>query len=148
MADEGPKGSFIRWQAITIGQLTYAINLVLGFSVATLGFQVTLLLGEKFTPTGGQKCAFGLSLLLLVASVAFGIAVVINRLRAFRATMRAARAREKNETEATIEGHCLLYRKLDGRTWWLFWWQIGTFAGGVVLTMLSLLAFASQKLFS
>jgi Na+-transporting methylmalonyl-CoA/oxaloacetate decarboxylase gamma subunit len=147
MADEEPKGSFVRWQAVTIGQLTYAINLILGFSVATLGFQVTLLLEDKFTPIAWQKCAFGLSLLLLVASVIFGITVVINRLRAFRATMRTARAREKKETESTIEEHRQLYRKLDGRTWCLFWWQIGTFAGGIVLTVLSLLAIASHKLF-
>jgi hypothetical protein len=146
MADEGSKGNFVRWQTITINQLTYTINLVLSFSIASLGFQMTLLLGEKFTPTGWQKCVFDLSLLLIVVSVVFGITVVINRLRAFRATMRAARARE-NETEATIENHRQLYRKLDGRTWWLFWWQIGTFAGGVALIILSLLAFASQKLF-
>lgn len=147
MTDEKPKGSFVRWQAITIDQLTYAINLVLGFSVATLGFQVTLLLRDTFTPIAWQKCAFSLSLLFLAASVAFGIAIVINRLRAFRATMRAARAREEKETESTIEGHRQLYRKLDGRTWCLFWWQIGTFAGGISLTMLSLLATASHKLF-
>lgn len=144
---EEPKGSFIRWQAITVGQLTYAINLVLGFSVATLGFQVTLLLGDKFMPIVWQKCTFSLSLLLLAASVAFGIVVVINRLRAFRATMRAARAREKEETESIIEEYRRLYRKLDHRTWCLFWWQIGTFGGGIALTMLSLVAFTSHKLF-
>ncbi len=147
MTDEEPKGSFVRWQAVTIGQLTYAINLVLGFSVATLGFQVTLLLGDKLTLIAWQKCAFGLSLLLLAASVAFGIAVVINRLRAFRATMRAARAREKRESESTIAGHRQLYQRLDGRTWCLFWWQIGTFAGGIALTVLSLVAVASHKLY-
>ncbi|MHB0975403.1 MAG: hypothetical protein ACYC0P_14300, partial [Thiobacillus sp.] len=84
---------------------------------------------------------------LLMASVAFGIAVVINRLRAFRATMRAARAREKTKPESVIEGYRQQYRKLDTRTWFLFWWQIGTFAGGVALTMLSLFAAASHKFF-
>ncbi|MHB0974894.1 MAG: hypothetical protein ACYC0P_11685, partial [Thiobacillus sp.] len=77
MTDEDPQGSFVRWQAITIGQLTYAINLVLGFSVATLGFQVILLLSEDFKPIAWEKYTFGLSLLLLMASVAFGNAVVI-----------------------------------------------------------------------
>lgn len=146
MNDEEPKGSFVRWQAITIGQLTYAINLILGFSVATLGFQVTLLLREDFTPIAWEKCAFGISLLLLVASVAFGIVVVINRLRAFRATMRTARARANRESESVVEGYRQQYRKLDGRSWCLFWWQIGTFAGGISLTMLSLFAVASHKL--
>lgn len=147
MGDEEPKGSFVRWQAITIGQLTYSINLILGLSVATLGFQVTLLLGQNFTLIAWQKCVFNLSLLLLTASVIFGLAVVINRLRAFRSTMRAARAREKKESESIIEGHRQLYRRLDSRTWCLFWWQIGTFSGGIFLTVLSLLAVASNKLF-
>jgi hypothetical protein len=146
MTDEEPRGSFVRWQAITIGQLTYAINLVMGLSVATLGFQVALLLGDNFTPTGLQKCAFVLSLFALMISVVFGVVVVINRLRSFRETMRTARAREKAKEAAIIEGHRQLYRKLDKRTWWLFWWQVGAFASGVVLTTLSVLAFAGQKL--
>lgn len=145
MVDKEPTGSFVRWQAVTIGQLTYAINLVLGFSVATLGFQVTLLLGE-FTLSGWENFAFGLSLILLTVSIAFGIAVVINRLRAFRATMHAARAREKKDPESIIESHRQRYQKLDSRTWPIFWWQIGTFGGGIALAMLSLLAFASRKL--
>ena len=145
MSTEDPKGSFVRWQAITVGQLTYAINLILGFSVAILGFQVTLLLSSNFILVSWQKCAFGLSLLLLATSVFFGIMVVINRLRSFRATMRAARAREKGESESIIEQHRSLYRRLDGRTWCLFWWQIGTFGAGVALTVISLVAVASHK---
>jgi hypothetical protein len=145
MSTEDPKGSFVRWQTITVGQLTYAINLILGFSVAILGFQVTLLLSSNFTLVSWQKCAFGLSLLLLATSVFFGIMVVINRLRSFRATMRAARAREKDQSESIIEQHRSLYRRLDGRTWCLFWWQIGTFGAGVALTVISLVAVASHK---
>lgn len=156
MSTEEPRGSFVRWQAVTIGQLTYAINLVLTFSVATLGFQVTMLGDKNFALVSWQKCVFGSSLLLLALAVAFGVAVVINRLRAFRATMRAARAREKRERAsvtsekqelaAVVEEHRTLYRKLDKRTWWLFWWQIGTFGGGITLTVLSLLAVQGNKL--
>ena len=53
-----PRGSFVRWQSTTIAQLTYAINLVLAFSIAALGFQVSLLLRNTFTPVSWQKCAF------------------------------------------------------------------------------------------
>jgi len=40
---EEPIGSFVRWQAITIAQLTFAINIVLGFTGASLAFGVPLL---------------------------------------------------------------------------------------------------------
>jgi hypothetical protein len=155
MPKDDPKGSFIRWQSITIGQLTYAINLILSFSVATLAFQVILLLSDKFNPTSWQKCAFFVSLALLAASFAFGVWVVINRLRDFRITMKAAREREKlerkgareEEIEKEIEPYRVLYRKLGERTWCLFWWQVGTFSAGVFFTVLSVLASVSHKLF-
>ena len=154
MPKDDPKGSFIRWQSITIGQLTYAINLILGFSVATLGFQVTLLLSNEFNPVSWQKRSFSLSLVLLAAALVFGVWVVINRLRDFRATMKVAREREKLERrglgdediEKVIEPYRVLYRKLGERTWCLFWWQVGTFSSGVFFAVLSVLASASQKL--
>jgi hypothetical protein len=145
VSDQEPKGSFIRWQAINVAQLTYAINLVLTFAVATLGFQVTLLVGEKFSLASSQKCVFGLSLLTLAFSVLFGLFVVVNRLRAFRATMRAARARENIKVDA-LQAERELYKRLDHRTWWLFWWQIGTFAAGIALTIAAVLTIAGQKL--
>ena len=86
MTNNDPKGSFIRWQSITIAQLTYAVNLILGFSVAALAFQVATLLNENFKPVSWQKYTFLLSLVILLASVGFGLWCVINRLRDFRAT--------------------------------------------------------------
>lgn len=145
MADD-PKGSFVRWQSTTIGQLTYAINLVLGFAVAALGFQVALLHSERFALTGWRSCVFGLSLLSLAGSIALGLLVVVNRLRSFRATAAAARAREDKRAESEIEGHRQTYRRLDRRTWPLFWWQIGTFGAGVGFAVVSLLATVSNKL--
>lgn len=146
MGDQEPKGSFVRWQAVTVAQLTYAINLLLTFAVATLGYQVTLLGGDKFSlAASGQKCLFSASLLFLGASVLFGLAVVVNRLRSFRATMRAARARETGNAEALATNRTL-YKILDSRTWWLFWWQVGTFATGIVLTVASLLSRFSERL--
>ncbi len=41
---------FIRWQGITIAQLSYSINLILTFSVAAIGFGVSLLLNDDFKP--------------------------------------------------------------------------------------------------
>lgn len=146
MAENDPKGSFIRWQSITIAQLTYAVNLVLGFSVAALAFQVTTLLNEKFNPVSWQKCAFSLSLLTLLVSAGLGIWCVINRLRDFRATTKVARMREQEKSETEMEPHRVLYRKLGKKTWWLFWWQIGTFGVGILLLVFGIAGSVSEKL--
>jgi hypothetical protein len=94
MPVEESRVSFARWQSITIAQLTYCINLILGMAVATLGFQIALLLNDKFNPIAWQNCAFSVSMLLLILSVALGIWCVVNRLRDFRATTKAARMQE------------------------------------------------------
>ena len=143
MAKNETEGSFVRWQAITIAQLTYAVNLVLGLSVAALGFVVTLCLNGKFDAISCWQCWLFyfvlLSLGLLAASVGFGVATVINRLRDFRATMKAARLHETGADDQEIKPYRTLYRKLGDATWTLFWWQIGTFTAGIILTSLCVL---------
>ena len=146
MPQEEPKGSFVRWQSITIAQLTYSVNLILGLAVAALGFQVALLLNEKFDPAGWQKCAFGAAMLTLLLSIGLGIWCVINRLRDFRATTKAARLREDGKPDVEIQPYRDLHKKLGERTWGLFWWQIGTFGVGIVFTVLAVWASIGQKL--
>jgi uncharacterized membrane protein len=147
MIDDGPKGSFVRWQSITIGQFTYAIDLVLGLSVAALGFQVALLLNSEFKPAGCfQKSAFLFSLILIFVSVSLGLFAIINRLCDFRMTAKVARMREKGVTEAKMAPYRFLYKKLGKRTWHLFWWQIGTFGVGVCLVVLSIATTFAYKL--
>lgn len=148
MADNSKKNeSFIRWQTITINQLSYVINLILGFSVAGLGFGVSLLLNDKFNPVSWQKYTFSLSLILLIASVAFGVWCTINRLRDFRSTMKIARKRNKQECEAEVNELRVLTRKLGKKTWGIFWLQIGSFSAGILLMVLSVVFSVSNKLF-
>lgn len=146
MTEDDPKASFVRWQSLTIGQLTYAVNLVLGFAVASLAFQITILLNEKFNPVSWQKCAFSLSLLALLASVGVGIWCVINRLRDFRATTKVARMRKDEVPEPEVEPVRALSRKLGEKTWLLFWWQIGLFGLGILLLVVGISASVSGKL--
>lgn len=143
---EEPKGSFVRWQSITIAQLTYSVNLILALAVSALGFQVTLLLNDEFVPVGWQKCAFGASMLALLSSIGLGIWCVVNRLRDFRATTKAARLREAGRAADDIQPYRDLADKLGKGTWGLFWWQIGTFGVGIVFTTLGVWASLSQKL--
>lgn len=146
MTNDDPKGSFIRWQSIRIAQLTYAVNLILGLSVAALGFQLSILFNEGYIPVSWQKCAYSVSLILLLLAVGFGIWCVVNRLRSFRATAKVARMREKGCSEEEMQPHRALYKKLDEKTWVLFWWQIGTFGIGVLLLVVAIMAILSQKL--
>ncbi|SCX25175.1 hypothetical protein SAMN05216379_12619 [Nitrosomonas eutropha] len=144
--EDEPRGSFIRWQSITIAQLTYAVNLILGFSVATLAFQITLLLNNGFVPASWQKCSFTLSLVLLLVSVGLGLWCVINRLRDFRATTKVARKRKKGASEFELEPLRNFYRALGRKTWGIFWWQVGTFGVGVLLTVISVGGSVASKL--
>jgi hypothetical protein len=143
--DDEPKGSFVRWQSTTIAQLTYSVNLILGLAVATLGFQVALLLNTQFQPAGWQKCAFGASILTLLFSIGLGIWCVINRLRDFRATTKAAQLRESGRPIAEIQPYRDLYKKLGKVTWRLFWWQIGTFGIGIVFAVFEVWTSLSGK---
>lgn len=127
--------------------MTIATNLVLSLSVATLGFQTTLLLNDQFMPIGWHRCIFSFSLLMAGLSVALGVYLVINRLRSFRATATAARKRECNFSEDEIEPDRQLYRRLDDRTWILFWFQVVTFGAGSLFTFISVLVLKWDKLF-
>ncbi|MBI2287144.1 MAG: hypothetical protein HYU79_06885 [Nitrosomonadales bacterium] len=149
-----PSGSFVRWQAITIGQLSYAINLILGLSVAALGFQLSLLQDSNFSLSSWGKCAFLISLVSLFFSSTFGVWVVINRLRDFRLTMRTARKREamledkktKEEIDCVLGPYRIESKKLGDATWMLFWWQIGSFSAGIFFSTLAILVIFGQKL--
>lgn len=75
---EESQGSYVRWQAVTIAQLGYALNLILGITVAVLGFQMQMLLDQH----GGLWCWERYTLMLsqgtLLISGGFGVACVLN----------------------------------------------------------------------
>jgi len=145
MVHEPTKESFIRWQAITLAQMTYAVNLILGFAVAVLGFQVTMLLNKDSFLSHCQKWVLSEGILSIGVSTILGIIVVINRLRDFRATMNAARLREDGSNPEALQTLRAHYRKLGAMTWRLFWCQIGFFAVGIVITVIVALSTLAQK---
>ncbi len=129
--------SSIRWQSRSIEQFGYALNLVLGLSVAAIGFELSLILGDELKNGGWKNCLFAISLLSLLLSVAVGLLCVVNRLRDFRATAETARQREDGASDLELQSLRTLTRKLGQKTWLLLWWQIATFGLGI-----SLLVFA------
>jgi hypothetical protein len=129
--------SSIRWQGRTIEQFGYAINLILGLSVAAIGFELALVLNEKFSGFGWQKCLFGISLVSLVLSAGVGLWGVVNRLQDFRATTTTARNREDGASDLNLQSLRTLTKNLGERTWILFWWQISAFGIGVLFLVLA-----------
>ena len=147
MPDENDREAFVRWQGITISQLGQAINLILGFAVATLGFGVTLLLNKEFVPVSWQKCVFLVALISLLVSVGLGIWCIVNRLLDARATAQVARKRQKNGEDSEIQFLRELSDRLGKKTWLIFWWQIGTFGIGVLLVVVGVTGTISNKIF-
>jgi hypothetical protein len=67
------EGNYIRWQAITIEQLGYAVGLLLSFSAAALGFLLTLIDNPNYNPESWTKYCMdgaGLGFIFLFCSVA------------------------------------------------------------------------------
>ena len=136
---------FIRWQGRAITQLSYAINIIMTFSVASVGFGASLLINQNFNPTSCQAYVFFASLFLLLTSIAFGVWCTINRLRDFRATKEITNIKRKDENSQELPRLRDFANKLGNRTWGIFWWQIGTFTAGIIIMVLSVAYILGSK---
>jgi hypothetical protein len=128
-----------RWQKNTLDQLGYALNLILTFTIAALGYCFVLLKDASFTPSCSAKCAFLFSLGALALSAICGIFCVLTRLWDFRETARRAR----NDPEALTKEEV---RALGRRTWVFFYIELAAFALGVTALAITLLLTYGRKL--
>jgi hypothetical protein len=135
------KERFQRWQKFTLDHFGYALNLILAFTVAALGYWFLLLKDKDFTPISTAKCMMILSLVALSFSAICGLFCIVNRLWDFRGT--AQRARDDASPDAPTKPY------LDGlgrRTWILLYSQLFAFALGVILLATALLLTYGGKL--
>jgi hypothetical protein len=140
------KERFIRWQNRTIEQMGYAVNLILGLAVATLGFSHNLLSSSpEFTPIDFAKFCFTSSLFSTVTLIILGIWCVITRLEDFRITKDVARAEERASPTGQ-NGPRSKMNNLGKRTWILFRWQWRTFGLAVSLLSLSFVVHFNETL--
>ena len=105
------KERYIRWQNNRITQLSFSINLFLGFSVASLAFVINLLL----TTAKGNvvlKCV----LIIWAVSACAGCIATVSRLLDFRYT--ALKIKSPNRYNTFLSTH------LGKVTWGMFWVQI------------------------
>jgi hypothetical protein len=130
---------FARWQKITIDQLGYALNLILTFTIAALGYCFVLLRDNGFVPRCPAKYTLLFSLLALAISALCGLATVLTRLSDFRGT--AKRARKRADAPDAGYLNCL------GRTTWvLFYVHLIAFAIGVAALATTILLTYGGKL--
>jgi hypothetical protein len=134
---------YVRWQAQAIGQLSFAINLFCGFSVAALGFAVSLFREPSFTPNRCYAILFLLSFGLLSLSVVLGVSAVTTRLIDFRLTARKIRLAQREASSEEIEAVGAETKCLGKATWGLFWLLLGSLVlgvAGVVVSVFSVYA--------
>jgi hypothetical protein len=144
MADD----RYNRWQGLGIAQLTVAVALISGLSVAGLGVGLALLQHEKFVflLSASFKCAFAVALLLLFIAVLLSCVAVITRLLDFRLTARKVRKDTKLDYNKPLTMFWL-GREAYGRiTWGLFWAGCLSFAVGAVLLVVSIGAAYADRL--
>ena len=136
--------SSIRWQGRTIRQFGYALNLVLGLSIAGVGYETTLILNHELERSGYQNCLLSISLIVLSLSVGVALWCVVTRLRNFRNTAEIARKREDGASDIELQPLRTKTNNLGEFTWTLFWWQIWSFAIGVLLLVVVVLGSLAQ----
>lgn len=116
---------YIRWQDYRITQLSYSINIFLGFSVASLAFLIGIILKnfenrETLKPT----------ILIWAISAVCGCIATITRLLDFRSTA----GKILNPTP----NNCLVAKYSGGITWGFFWSQVLAYALGCLLFIYTL----------
>jgi len=115
---------YVRWQGLAITQLSVAVALISGLSLAGIGAGLSLLQRPEFVLVGAFKAFFALSLFLFVVAAFSSCGAVLTRLLDFRLTARKARGKPSLQIFA---------RDSDayGRaTWRLFWCSCISFLVG------------------
>jgi hypothetical protein len=134
-----------RWQGLAITQLSVAVALISGLSVAGLGVGFSLLQNKDFMPAALLKCAFALSLLLLLFAAFLSCGAVVTRLLDFRLTARKVRKDTHPEYGLPLTMFWFGPGAYGRATWRLFWCSCISFTLGVVLLVVSIAATYSDR---
>jgi len=127
-----------RWQGLAIAQLSVAVALISGFSVAGLGAGLSLIQKHSFVLSGWWKLAFALSQLFFVIAAFLSCAAVITRLLDFRLTARSVRKQYNPEYKGPLTIFGCGSKSYGRATWRLFWLSCILLALGAVLLISSI----------
>jgi hypothetical protein len=117
--DQEQKERYVRWQNYRINQLTFSINLFLGFAVASLAYIINIKINS---PSNNGNAALFLPVYLWSASAVLGTVSSLTRLLDFRYT-----ARKIKDNNACDKEKAKFFGKL---TWGSFWAQVITYVIG------------------
>ncbi|WP_339511908.1 hypothetical protein [Pseudomonas sp. RL_15y_Pfl2_60] len=123
---------FVRWQGQTISQLSTALALFSGLSVAGLGFLFSLVHETSFKPTGVVAALYLLAILSLFIGTIAGSTAVVTRLLDFRLT--AKKTINTSYEPLTLFGANAT--TLGKATWVSFWVLLISFTIGILLSSL------------
>lgn len=133
--------AFIRWHGITINQLGFLNNLLIGLATGLLAFETQLAFNEKVVLSCIGKILIVLSILLITASVGIGIGLARNRLNDFRKTTQINNERRKGRIQAD-EKLKTDATNLGEKTWQLLELQTWSFVfGGLFLVVATLIKY-------
>lgn len=112
------KERYVRWQNYRITQLSFSINLFLGFAVASLAYVINL----KLTTTSNNSEFLIFIIKWWSWSATLGCLATISRLLDFRYTAKKIK----------FGGgfNIFISKWLGGITWGAFWGQLITYIGG------------------
>lgn|SRR5882724_9311685 len=119
--DADQQERYVRWQNYRITQLSFSINLFLGFAIASLGFIINLKLEGK--PHGA--IALEPIAVCWAASAALGCIATLSKLLDYRHTAR--KIQSDGAFNSFMAKHC------GPVTWGCFWGQVITYAVGSYL---------------
>jgi len=122
------KERYVRWQNYRITQLSFSINLFLGFAVASLAYAINL----KLTPNSQNT-----DLLVFIVkwwswSAGLGCSATVSRLLDFRYTAKKIKFGGKFNS--------FMAKYLGSVTWVAFWGQLFTYIGGAYLFISCIIA--------
>lgn len=119
---------YLRWQNYRITQMSFSINLFLGFAVASLAYAINLKLGDL--PKNTEQLV--LIIELWSCSAAFGCIATVTRLLDFRYTAR--KIKDGGKINAFVA------KRLGPVTWGMFWGQLIAYVGGAFYFVSSVLS--------
>lgn len=133
-------GRYNRWQGYTISQLSVAIALISGLSVAGLGVGFTLLQNKEFLPTAPYNFMFSRSFVLLAMAAILSCGSVITRLLDFRLTARKIRRDQNPDYRRSLTIFWLGPEFYGRATWGFFWLSCMSFIVGITMLFISIAA--------
>jgi hypothetical protein len=138
----------VRWQGQAIGQLTFATNLFVGFSVGALAYVLAYLRETTFTPEAGYAKLYIASIVLLCLAAVFGLGAVVTRLLDFRMTAQTVRLRKDQAAASEIKASSETATRLGKATWTCFWLMLVGFFFGVAFFTASLVSVYGSRILS